>query len=147
MAAVAVHGPSRKAVFYHFYLENSFNNFVVNLSAPTGTWEQCINRYPSGGKAGGNATTTDGNLIWSFSANGGKPFVYRADGQPFGSCQAAYINGVHCPSGMVTGMANARTPNTTVVFIARQARHWLPGSNDGIDVLDGYSLQGNLLLS
>ena len=26
-------------------LENSFNNFVVNLSAPTGTWEQCVNCY------------------------------------------------------------------------------------------------------
>ena len=68
--------------------ENSFNNFMVNLSAPIG-WKQCLSRFDSGGAAGGNATTTDGTVVWSQSNNGGNA-LYRADERPWGSCNTAY---------------------------------------------------------
>lgn len=57
MEAITVDSASDTAVFYHGYLENADNNFVVNLSAPIG-WNQCTQRYNSGGAAGGNATVS-----------------------------------------------------------------------------------------
>ena len=144
MADVAVDSASSTAVFYHWYLENSYNNYHLNLTLPPGL-EQVIAHYPTGGKAGGNYTTTDGNLIWSFCANGGIPFVYRADGQPFGQDRSTYMTNVFVPASYITGLANARTPNTTALFVAQQARPWLPKSKDSILVLNGYSADAEVL--
>lgn len=117
---------------------------MVNLSAPIG-WQQCTNRFDSGGAAGGNATTTDGHVVWSQSDNGGNS-LYRADERPWGSCSTAYRKNVFCPKGQVMDMANARNTKlntsglgfTTVVIFATKAQQWLDGSVDEIAFLDGY---------
>lgn len=151
MGAVAVDSASSTAIFYHQYLENAMNNFMVNLTAPIG-WSQCTARFGSGGAAGGNATTTDGVAVWSYSNNGGS-VVYRADQRPFGGCKSAYRQNVYCPEGMVAGMSSTRNAKlntsklgfTTIVLVATRAGAWLPGSKDQVTFLDGYDSEAKVL--
>jgi hypothetical protein len=151
MGAVTVDSASSTAVFYHEYLENAENNFVVNLTADIG-WEQCTRRFDSGGAAGGNATTTDGAAVWSYTSNGGS-VVYRPDQQPWGSCSSAYRHNVHCPQGVLAGLSSARNTRlntskhgfTTVVMVATQKAAWIPGSADQVAFLDGYDPTARLL--
>ena len=151
MGAVAVDSVSSTAVFYHEYLENAMNNFVVNLTAPIG-WSQCTSRSGSGGAAGGNATTTDGATVWSYTNNGGS-VIYRSDERPFGRCKSEYRQDVYCPEGVVAGMSSARNANlntsklgfTTVVMVATRAGAWLPGSKDQVAFLDGYDSGAKVL--
>ena len=151
MGAVTVDSGSNTAVFYHEYLENARNNFVVNLTAEIG-WAQCTNRFDSGGAAGGNATTTDGTTVWSYSSNGGS-VVYRPDQQPWGSCHSAYRHNVFCPQGVLAGLSSARNTRlntskhgfTTVVMVATRKATWIPGSADQVAFVDGYDSGAKVL--
>jgi hypothetical protein len=106
-----------KGVLYFTYMENAKNNYEIDFSKPVG-YEQIIGGYGSGGAAGGPATATDGTTTWSYSADGGQKFIYRADGKPFGNQNGLFRNGVYLPAGWVSGMAAWREAGAakTVVF-------------------------------
>ena len=70
-------------MFYYGYLEIVANNVQVDLKKPIGH-EQLLRTYDSGGAGGGPCTCTDGESIWGFSTDGGRNYIYRADGKPFG---------------------------------------------------------------
>ena len=63
------------ANFYHGYLENAMNNYLLDLNQPHG-YPQHVNRWHSAGIGGGHATCTDGKTIWSVAAAFGH-FLYR----------------------------------------------------------------------
>ena len=63
------------ANFYHGYLENAMNNYLLDLNQPHG-YPQHVNRWHSAGIGGGTATCTDGKSIWSEAAAFGH-FLYR----------------------------------------------------------------------
>ncbi|MBA3685283.1 MAG: hypothetical protein H0W72_08585 [Planctomycetes bacterium] len=92
------------AVFYYGYLENGTNNPMIDLKKPLG-FEQVLRAFNSGGAGGGHATATDGETVWSHSADGGPHFLYRADSRPFGSDVGAHRRDIHLPDGPVTDMA------------------------------------------
>ena len=155
MATLAVDSATSTAVFYHAYLENAYNNFRVNLSLPNG-WDQCTGRYDSGGKGGGNATTTDGDVIWSLSDNGGltpASFIYRADGSPWGTGSGRWTKNVYQPKGLTVSMDHTRTTKlhtagdggTTVVLVAQTKQTYLPGSMDSVVFIDGYDSKASEL--
>src|ERR1700722_11302770 len=107
MGDVAV-GENGVAVFYWRYLENGLNNPMTDLKKPLG-YSQFIRAFNSGGAGGGTATATDGETVWSFANEGGKKYVYRADGKSFGNSQGANRSNGYLPEGMVTSMAAWRT--------------------------------------
>ncbi|HEX8914664.1 MAG TPA: hypothetical protein VF796_20100 [Humisphaera sp.] len=125
MGDVAV-GPNGLAVFYYEYLENGRNNPVLDLTKPIG-FDQVVKSFPSGGAGGGTSTSTDGQTVWSFSTDGGRKFVYRADGKPWGtggSKDGANRNGVYLPDGWVTAMAALPADGKVgaVVYVAQRGR-------------------------
>ena len=63
------------ANFYHGYLENAMNNYLLDLNQPHG-YPQHVNRWHSAGIGGGTAACTDGKSIWSEAAAFGH-FLYR----------------------------------------------------------------------
>jgi hypothetical protein len=97
-------GPNGMAVFYYTYLENGLNNPVFDLNKPSG-YEQFQRAFGSGGAGGGSCTATNGEIIWSFSTDGGPKFVYRADGKPFGTEDGRYRPKVYKPAGWVKALA------------------------------------------
>jgi hypothetical protein len=138
MGDIAV-GADGIAVFYWRYLENAQNAYRVDLNLPLGH-EQLLGGFGSGGTAGGDYTTTDGETIWCASQfdqivhlDGRKglyifpPFVFRADQKPFGGGPG---NGTKT-AGLVTGLAAWR-PKTqgpassrhspSLVFVAERGR-------------------------
>ena len=70
-------GRAHYANFYHAYLENSFNNYQLDLTKPHG-YPQAVNRWHSAGIGGGSATATDGRSIWSFAESFAK-YLYRGE--------------------------------------------------------------------
>jgi hypothetical protein len=138
MGDIAV-GPDGIAVFYWRYLENAQNAYRVDLNLPLGH-EQLLGGFGSGGTAGGDYTTTDGETIWCASQFDQivhldrrkglylfPPFVFRADQKPFGGGPG---NGTKT-GGLVTGLAAWR-PQTqgpassrsspSLVFVAERGR-------------------------
>lgn len=97
-------GPNGIAVFYYTYLENGLNSPMIDLNKPIG-YDQFIRAYNSGGAAGGDSVTTDGETVWAFSTDGGPKFVYRADGKPFGYSPGTNRPNSYPPDGWVTSMA------------------------------------------
>jgi len=131
MGDIAV-GPDGIAVFYWRYLENAENAYRVDLNLPLGP-EQLLGGFLSGGTAGGDYTTTDGETIWCASqfdqivhldARKGLyiflPFLFRADGKPFGRDRS---NGT-LTAGLVTGLAawRPKTPGPALVFVAERGK-------------------------
>jgi hypothetical protein len=119
------------AVFYHEYLENGRNAFVVDLTKPVG-YDQVRAHHGSGGAAGGTSVCTDGVTVWAFGdagANGKVPFIYRVDGKPFGDDASSYRTRVHATEGHVVSMAAAPTAKGSYVYYAR--------ASGGVVVLDG----------
>ncbi|MEZ0296934.1 MAG: hypothetical protein ACAI35_10815 [Candidatus Methylacidiphilales bacterium] len=116
-------GSNGIAVFYYQYLENGKNNPRVDLKKEIG-YDQFVDAYNSGGAGGGQATTTDGDSVWSYGDEGGAKFVYRADQKPFGSDSGAHRSKVLVPEGRVTSLENWRNPVTkkTNVFIAQRGK-------------------------
>ncbi|HEY3323478.1 MAG TPA: hypothetical protein VGP72_23695 [Planctomycetota bacterium] len=110
-------GPNGIAVFYYVYLENGTNNPLMDLKKPTGMG-QFLRAFNSGGAGGGTSTCTDGETIWSFSTDGGKKYVYRADGKPFGTGRANRAN-VYLPAGWVKAMACWRDGAKSFVYVAQ----------------------------
>jgi hypothetical protein len=132
MADVAI-GENGQAIFFHNYIENSFNPFVVDLNRPIG-FSQILRAYPSGGTAGGVAVATDGEVVWeAIHDPPGGNMIVRADGKPFGSDQSRYIENVFKVSGRVTGLAALRDPDAGISFLY-VARREAP---TGLLVLDG----------
>jgi hypothetical protein len=62
---------------YHTYLENSYNNYLLNMSKPHG-YGQAQWRWHDAGLQGGAHTATNGRSVWSVSTITG-PKLYRAD--------------------------------------------------------------------
>ena len=120
MGDVAV-GPNGMAAFYHQYIENATNPFLVDLNKPIG-FGQVAASYGSWGAAGGWAVATDGEMTWALCDNGGVPFVYRADGKKFGSGTARYRRDVYVPRGEPTDLAAWRDPATgkRYVYVAQE---------------------------
>ena len=108
-------GPNGLAVFYYVYLENGLNNPIIDLKKPLGPG-QFVRAFGSGGAAGGSATATDGETVWSFSTDGGPKFVYRADAKPFGT-GAGQRRNVYRPDGWVKGMAAWHDPALAKSFV------------------------------
>jgi hypothetical protein len=134
MGDVAV-GPDGVAVFYWRYLENAQNAYRVDLNLPLGP-EQLLGGFGSGGTAGGDYTTTDGETIWCASQfdelahlDGKKglymfsPFLYRADQKPFGGDNQIRRN-VTLTAGLVTGLAawRPKTPGPALLFVAERGK-------------------------
>ncbi len=115
--------PGGRAVFYWHYLENGTNNLMLDLRKPVGL-DQIISAYPSWGAGGGVWTCTDGETIWSHCEDGGIPFIYRADGKPFGGQQAKFRRDVFLPEGHVKGMAVWRgaSDKKARVYVAERGR-------------------------
>jgi hypothetical protein len=109
------------AAIYHSYIESGLNPLLLDLNKPIGH-EQILAGYGSGGAGGGWATATDGELVWSLCANGGTPFLYRADGQRFGTDNAHYRRDVYVPRGEPTSLAAWRDPATgkRYVYLAQE---------------------------
>lgn len=123
-------GPNGVAVFYYQYLENGLGAPLIDLKKPPG-YEQFIRAFPSGGAAGGNCATTDGETVWAFSTDGGPKFVFRTDGKSFGKSQGANRNNAYLPDGWVTAMANARdASNKSLVFVAQRGKIIEPRPRD-----------------
>ena len=114
-------GPNGVAVFYWTYLENGINNPMLDLNKPAGR-TQILRGFGSGGAGGGDSTCTDGVTVWSFSTDGGKKYVYRADGQPFGDGRGANRGSVYLPDGWVKGMACAIADKKTYVYVAQAGK-------------------------
>lgn len=115
-------GPNGVAVFGYVYLENGTNNPLIDLKKPV-NYEQFIRAFNSGGAGGGTSVTTDGETVWAFSTDGGKKFVYRADGKPFGSGTGANRSRVYLPEGWVTAMANGRDESgKALVAVAQRGK-------------------------
>ena len=66
------------ANFYHGYLENAFNNYLLNISKPH-NFSQSIARWHDAGLGGGDKTATNGHSVWSSSNLGKAKVMYRAD--------------------------------------------------------------------
>jgi len=134
-SAVAV-GSNGKAAFYHMYLENMRNPFLVDLNKPI-DWNQVITNYPSGGTAGGPLIATDGELIWCVCGNGipsgFSGYIYRADKKPFGMGKATWLNGVTLPEGDITSLAATRDTTSGKRFVYYAEK----GNTNKIVVLDG----------
>ena len=123
-------GPNGIACFYHQYLENSANNFMVDLNKPI-AYEQVLRSYGSGAAGGGCCTATDGVTIWSASDNGPPDFVYRADGA-FGTGRSYWgRKGVSLMSSPPNALAAVITSTTTMLYVSRK--------DGSILVLDGKS--------
>ena len=115
-------GPNGVAVFGYVYLENGTNNPLIDLKKPLG-YDQFIRAFNSGGAAGGSSVATDGESVWGFSTDGGKKFVYRADGKPFGDGKGANRNHVYLPTGWVTAMAAGKdAQGKTVLCVAQRGK-------------------------
>ena len=116
-------GTNGCAVFYYGYLENGLNNPMVDLNKPLG-YEQFLRAFGSGSAAGGSATCTDGQSVWSFSTDGGPKFVYRADGKPFGTGRGAGRANVYLPEGWVKAMSAWRdqTAGKSYIYVAQHGR-------------------------
>lgn len=97
-------GTNGVAVFYYGYLEIVANNVQVDLKKPIG-YGQLLRTYDSGGAGGGPCTCTDGESIWGFSTDGGRKFIYRADGKPFGHDAGANRRNVTLAEGWVKSLA------------------------------------------
>jgi hypothetical protein len=54
MGGVGIDSLTNSAVFTHHYLENAFNNFLLDLAAPIAN-DQCRNRYVGGWYGGASA--------------------------------------------------------------------------------------------
>lgn len=108
--------PNGIGVFYHQYLENSVNNFLVDLKKPNG-YEQVLASYGSGGAAGGPSTCTDGETIWSYCSEGGAKFIYRADQKKFGDGRGSWRRNVYNPEGWVTAMDAWRNQSAGKSFV------------------------------
>jgi len=122
MRDVAV-GPNGVAVFHYQYLENGMGTPMFDLKKPIGP-EQFIKAFPSGGAAGGNCATTDGETIWAFSTDGGPKYVYRPDGRSFGKSPGCNRANSYAPEGWVTAMACLKdeTAKKTFVYIAQRGK-------------------------
>ena len=109
-------------VVYFQYLENGKNYFLTDFNKPVG-YGQIITGYPSGSFAGGSCTCSDGQVNWSFSTDGGRPFIGRGDGKPFGN-QSSNRHNVFLPQGWVTGLSAwpDKTIGHTIVFVAERGR-------------------------
>jgi hypothetical protein len=133
MGDIAV-GPDGVAVFYWRYLENAENAYRVDLNLPLGP-EQLLGGFGSGGTAGGDYATTDGETIWCASqfdkivhldSTEGlyifPPFLYRADRKPFGGNRDR-ANG-SLTAGLVTGLAawRPKTQSPALVFVAERGK-------------------------
>lgn len=112
--------PGGTSVFYWQYLENGLNLPMFDLTRPVGLG-QFLRAFGSGGAGGGSSVCTDGQSVWAFSTDGGPKYVYRADGQPFGTGRANRLN-VLRPEGWVKGMACARDGGASFVYIAQAGR-------------------------
>jgi hypothetical protein len=141
LADIAV-GPNGTAVFYYQYLENGTNNPMIDLTKPLGPG-QFIRAFPSGGAGGGTSTTTDGETVWSFSTDGGRPYLYRADQRPFGR-DSSMRNNVHHPAGWVTAMACTRdaAAGRSIVYVAQRGaiseakkNHFGESATEPVDVV------------
>jgi hypothetical protein len=151
-------GPNGIAVFYYVYLENQHNNPMLDLNRALGPG-QFIRSFPSGGAAGGTSTATDGETIWSYSTDGGRKFVYRADGKPFGaggSGDGANRNGVYLPDGWVTAMAALRDAgsNRSFVYVAQRGRfvqagrkRWTENETEFADKITVHEGEGGKILA
>lgn len=116
-------GPNGVAVFYYQYLENGKNNPLFDLNKPLGR-EQYLRAFSSGGAAGGSATATDGETVWSYAEEGGPRFVYRADQKAFGNGAGAYRKNVFLPEGLVTAMDAWKDPTAgkSYVYLAQRGK-------------------------
>jgi hypothetical protein len=113
--------PEGKGVLLFQYLENAMNNYPIDFTKPIG-YDQIAPGFGSGSAAGGFSTCTDGTTVWSFIAEGGPKFIYRPDGQPFGSQDSAGRHNVTLPEGWVKAMAAWKSDSGTVVFAAEGGR-------------------------
>ncbi|MFZ2654037.1 MAG: hypothetical protein WAX69_03920 [Victivallales bacterium] len=125
MKAIDV-APGGKAAFYHNYIENSTNPFLLDLNKPI-AWDQVLASYGSGGTAGGWSVATDGEMIWCAckdSGSEGISFVYRADGRKFGNGISAYRRDVYIPDGNPSDLAAWRDPVTgkRYLYVAQEAK-------------------------
>lgn len=143
LADVDVAAGGRGVVAFQ-YLENGKNYFLTDFTKPPG-YGQIMAGHDSGEFAGATSTCTDGDAIWSFSADGGTKFIGRADGKPFGH-QKTNRSGVYIPDGWVTALAAWRdkTAGRTVVFDAERGRMTGGDSESGhamvnrVRALDGH---------
>lgn len=120
--------PEGIAVFYYGYLENGLNNPMIDLRRTDGPG-QFLRSFNSGGAGGGTATCTDGEMVWSYSQDGGH-HVIRADGRDFGHSPRAMRKNSYQPDGHVSAMAALREGGATTVFIAERGR-LVPGRWEG----------------
>ena len=116
-------GPNGIAAFYYQYLENGKNCPMFDLNKPV-DHKQFLGAFPSGGAGGGDCVATDGLAVWAVSGDGGSPFVYRADGKPFGSGAATFRRNVYNPEGQVTGLAAWRDEKTgrSYLYVAQRGK-------------------------
>lgn len=115
-------GPNGVAVFGYVYLENGTNNPMIDLKKPLG-YDQFLRAFQSGGAGGGPCVATDGETVWGFSTDGGKKFVYRADGKPFGDGRGANRKNVYLPDGWVTSLAAGKdVDDKTVLCVAERGK-------------------------
>ena len=128
-------GDGGRASFYHNFLENALNPYLVDLSKPIGC-DQVIRGFPSGGVGGGGSTATDGAAIWCDSTNGVKPmpFLFRAD-RAFGIGRASWRLNVTMTGAGVSAMATRTFNERPLLYVAES------GSGGSVSVFDGNSAE------
>ncbi len=133
-SSVAV-GANNRASFYHNFLENSLNPYLVDLNKPIG-FDQVIKGFPSGGVGGGGSTATDGAAIWCDCVNGLKPmpFLFRAD-RAFGSSRSTWRNNVTMTTANTSAMVAGTFGRRPLLYVAGG------GVGGGISVFDGDSAE------
>lgn len=125
-------GLNGAAAFYGSYIENAYNPYLVDLNKPV-SYDQVLAKYWSGGTAGGTSIACDGEMTWGYCEIGAdRPFLYRADRQPFGNDRTSIIGGVTLLDGPTTSMCAWKDPASGKRFLYVTQ----PKSNR-IDVFDG----------
>ena len=133
---ISTNFPSRPdhANFYHSYLENAFNNYLLNVSMPHGE-EQAVWRWHDAGIGGGKKTATNGHSVWSWTTLLAGSSLYRGDVgdenvAEWGGCNASEFRafpGINClPAGTVVldmevvpgaGVAGNNSAPATAVWV------------------------------
>ena len=118
------------ANFYHQYLENAYNNYFINMSAPHGP-RQRVWRWHDAGTGGGHFTATNGRSIWSQSGLGGPSSAPSTRRYPF-----VWLNGVlngysstrvslwdsQMFGRLAMGFANVRASTRVLILVLVQGR-------------------------
>ena len=147
--------PRHVANLYDGYLENAFNNYLIDLDEPHGA-SQRLWRWHDSGIGGGLQTATNGFSVWSWTTLSGSK-LYRADvGDEniavWGNCSFSYFftfPGVLCLEEDAAVLGMEVVPGDTAKLGANATVLWvmiqLAGNTTRLIAYDGYARKAPVL--